>query len=133
MSSDNALPTAARTTLGRRAGKLAEVKISNALTGLTRGHRTYLTESGCSVICSRDPARAAPAGMWLPPSELLLWHVSIAHEDRYPEWDEIADVRYALVPDDVTMALLLPPLGEYVNTHEMCFHLWQIDDRRDER
>ena len=41
-------------------------------------------------------------------------------------------MRYELVPAEVTMALLLPPPDEYVNAHEHCFHLWQIDDRRAE-
>jgi len=82
------------------------------------------------VICAREPNRAAPAGIWLPPAETMLWHLSIAHQHRYPTWDEIADVRYELVPDDVTMALLLPPPDEYVNLHDFCMHLWQIDDRR---
>jgi hypothetical protein len=28
------------------------------------------------------------------------------------------------------MAMLLPPRDEYVNEHEHCFHLWQIEDKR---
>jgi len=74
----------------------------------------------------------APAGVWLPPEALELWHVSISHPSRYPTWDEIADVRYALVPDDVTLAMLLPPRSEYVNAHPTTMHLWQIEDRRAE-
>lgn len=54
------------------------------------------------------------------------WHMSISHPTRYPTWDEIRDARYALVPDEVTMAMLLPPRSEYVNVHENCFHLWQV-------
>jgi hypothetical protein len=121
---------AGRTAKGRRAGNLTEVERPDAVAHLPGRHRTYMTASGCSVICAREPALAAPAGIWLPPNELELWHLSIAHRHRYPTWDEIADVRYELIPADVTMALLLPPPGEYVNEHEHCFHLWQIDDRR---
>lgn len=91
-----------------------------------------MTASGCSVICAHEPALAAPSGIWLPPEATLLWHLSIAHRHRYPTWDEIADVRYELVPSDVTMAMLLPPPGEYVNEHDHCFHLWQIEDRRND-
>lgn len=29
-------------------------------------------------------------------------------------------------PDDVTMAMLLPPRSEYVNVHSTTFHLWQV-------
>ncbi len=58
------------------------------------------------------------------------WHVSIAHPDRYPTWDEIKEVRYAMMPGDITVAMLLPPKEVYVNVHENCFHLWEIDDPR---
>lgn len=119
-----------RVTAG--AGALRQVRVPAPTASLDGAHRAFLTESGCSVIVAHEPAKAAPGGIWVPPSELLLWHLSIAHEDRYPTWDEVADVRYKLIPDDVTMAMLLPPPGEYVNAHEHCFHLWQIEDRRAE-
>jgi hypothetical protein len=112
------------------AGALRQVRVPAPTASLDGAHRAFLTESGCSVIVACEPAKAAPGGIWVPPSELLLWHLSIAHEDRYPTWDEVADVRYELIPEDVTMAMLLPPPGEYVNAHEHCFHLWQIEDRR---
>ncbi len=54
------------------------------------------------------------------------WHVSIAHPDRYPTWDEIVHIRYTLLPDEVTMAMLLPPKAEYINIHTNCFQLWQV-------
>lgn len=59
------------------------------------------------------------------------WHLSISHASgprltRYPTWDEIADARYRFVPNDVTMAMLLPPREQYVNLMETCFHLHQI-------
>jgi hypothetical protein len=119
-----------RTAKGRRAGKLTPVSVPAPIRGLPGAHRAYSTASGCSVIVGLEPVRSAPGGIWLPPGERNLWHLSIAHEHRYPSWDEIADVRYELVPAEVTMALLLPPPDEYVNAHEHCFHLWQIDDRR---
>jgi len=54
------------------------------------------------------------------------WHMSISTKTRYPTWDEIRDARYALMPDDITMAMLLPPKSEYVNLHPNCFHLHEI-------
>lgn len=92
--------------------------------------KCYRTQKGCTIIVSMDPALRAPDGIWLPPASLMLWHLSVAHRRRYPTWDEIADARYELVPEDVTMALILPPPDEYVNLNEHCFHLWQIEDRR---
>jgi hypothetical protein len=56
----------------------------------------------------------------------LRWHMSISHPDRYPKWDEIRDARYAMIPDECTMAMLLPPLRQYVNIHKNCFHLHEI-------
>jgi len=54
------------------------------------------------------------------------WHLSISCADRDPTWDEIATARYRLAPKNVTMAMLLPPLREYVNLHEHVFHLYEL-------
>lgn len=45
---------------------------------------------------------------------------------RYPTWDEIRQARYAFAPQDITLAMLLPPKDEYVNLHETTFHLWEV-------
>lgn len=123
--------TQVRTAKSRRAGALTEVEVPEPTRSLAGAHRAFRTASGCTVFVAREPARVNRTPLALPESALLLWHLSIAHRHRYPGWDEIADVRYALVPEDVTMALLLPPPGEYVNRHEFCFHLWEIEDPRD--
>lgn len=63
------------------------------------------------------------------------WHLSISHRTgtkrpgRYPSWDEIAHARYELLPDEVTVAMLLPPPDEYVAAHPTTFHLHEIDRR----
>ena len=54
------------------------------------------------------------------------WHLSISRKDRLPSWEEIRDARYACIPDEATMALLLPPRSEYVNVHEFCIQLYEI-------
>lgn len=58
--------------------------------------------------------------------ELGRFHMSIAHPRRYPTWDEIAEARYRVIPEHVTMVMVLPPLREYVNTHENCFQLKEV-------
>lgn len=68
---------------------------------------------GCKVLVSREFGK---------------WHMSISRPDRYPDWDDIRDARYALLPDTITMAMLLPKKSEYVNIHQNCFHLHEIDD-----
>lgn len=120
-----------RTKVSTGAGRLTQVAVPGPTAHLAGRHQAWMTESGCSVIVGREPAKANTSGLVLPESALMLWHLSIAHVDRYPTWDEIADVRYRLVPEDVTMAMLLPPPDEYVNAHEHCFHLWEIEDPRD--
>jgi hypothetical protein len=78
----------------------------------------------CSVMCAREPV----AGGWR-------WHVSIAHPSRYPSWDEIKTAIYGIptieLPAGRTFAQLLgAPVreGEWVNAHENCFHLYEVDD-----
>ena len=51
-----------------------------------------------------------------------LWHISISCESRYPSWEELKKARYDLLPDEITMAMFLPPKAEYVNIHPNCFH-----------
>jgi hypothetical protein len=53
------------------------------------------------------------------------WHLSISCPTRYPTWEEIKAARYDLIPDKVTMVMVLPPKSEYVNVHPNCFHLYQ--------
>lgn len=51
---------------------------------------------------------------------------SIAHPERYPTWDEIAEARYKLIANDHEMVMCLPPREDYVNIHGCCFHLHEI-------
>lgn len=94
------------------AGAIREFVIpANLLRQMHYTTRGYKTESGCSVFVAREPQG---------------WHLSIAHTDRYPTWDEIADVRYALLPDEIYAAIIMPPKAEYVNVHNNCFHVHEI-------
>lgn len=82
--------------------------------GLESFARAYDSPAeGLHVIVAWEPGRG--------------WHLSISHPKRYPVWDEIRDARYDLLPDACTMAMLLPPKGEYVNLHPNCFHLHEIE------
>lgn len=56
------------------------------------------------------------------------WHLAISHPRRYPTWDEIAEARYQLIPDEVTMAMIMPSSDQYVNLHPNCFNLHQIEN-----
>lgn len=54
--------------------------------------------------------------------EHIGWHISVSCSDRHPTWEEQRDARYALVPDDLYMVMVLPPKSEYVNLQEHTFH-----------
>jgi len=56
----------------------------------------------------------------------MTWHLSISHPKRLPTWDELKMARYELLPDEVTMAMLLPPKAQYVDVHPNCLHLYEF-------
>lgn len=58
-------------------------------------------------------------------------HMSIAHQTRYPTWDEIAEARYRILPRVGFMALVLPPQDRYVNVHANCFQLIEVEPIQD--
>ena len=78
----------------------------------------------CSIIMARE--RAGLSGEWL-------WHLSLAHPERHPTWDEIKTARYRLLPGHLTFGMLLPPPEMYVNvpSQDHVFHLWEITDPRE--
>ena len=63
------------------------------------------------------------------------WHMSISFRDhkdrpaRYPRWDEIADARDNLLPDDIEFVMFLPRSEEYLAVHDTCFHLHEYPER----
>ena len=72
----------------------------------------------CRIFVGMEPTGTGGA---------LRWHLSISHPSRYPTWDEIKEARYQLIPNLVTVALVLPPQEQYVNLHPNCFHLSEVD------
>lgn len=80
-------------------------------------HRRKVHDGTLTVLVSQEPQG---------------WHLSISHKHkkpgmkRYPSWDEIADARYTVLPDELTFAMLLPPIAEYVSVHDTTFHLYEI-------
>ena len=67
------------------------------------------------------------------------WHLSIVHvrtdlvgptggpvTGRIPTWEEIRDARYELLPDDIYMAIILPPRKDYVDLGPSTMHLYEI-------
>jgi hypothetical protein len=60
------------------------------------------------------------------------WHMSISLPNRDLTYEEIKQARYKFIPDDITVAMIFPPKSEFVNLHEHCFHLWEIEGEFDE-
>lgn len=59
------------------------------------------------------------------------WHISVSHPYRFPTWEEIKSAWYDLVPgagQDFEGVIILPRLSEYVNIHENCFHVHQLNE-----
>lgn len=74
----------------------------------------------CAILVSQDPVKER--GL-----VVLRWHLSISRQDRYPNWEEIKVARYKYLPQEITMAMILPPPEQYVNVHPNCFHLHEIE------
>jgi hypothetical protein len=79
------------------------------------GARTYVAGRLVCMV-GREPRNGGP----------LVWHLSISHKYRIPTWDEMKDARYKFLPDDVNMAIMMPPRRMYVNVHATTMHLWEI-------
>jgi hypothetical protein len=67
-------------------------------------------------------------GFHLSISHLVVDEAGKASPGRYPTWEEIKEARYFFCPAASTMAMLLPPKGEYVNDHPTTFHLWEVPE-----
>ena len=100
-----------------------------------------MNRSSLAVVPNISVPRPVPAGlpvelgaqMYIMGACLIIvghstsgWHLSMSCGSRYPTWDELAKARYELIPDGVTMAMLLPPQAEYVNLHPTALHLWEV-------
>jgi len=83
---------------------------------LPEGTKAYVM-GNCTIIYTIDDGRH---------------HISISNKHRYPTWEEISFARYALIPNEIPMAIVLPPKEKYVNLHKNCFHLWEIKDKFEE-
>lgn len=58
------------------------------------------------------------------------WHLSISCSKRNPDWEEMVNARYSLLPDVRNMCMILPPIEEYVDIHKHCFHLYEMPDEK---
>lgn len=52
-------------------------------------------------------------------------HVSVAHPNRTPTWDEMCAVKDVFFGPDECVLQIHPPENEYINDHQHCLHLWK--------
>jgi hypothetical protein len=63
--------------------------------GALEGNLRLFRLGECQVLLAHDPESG--------------WHLSISHPRRLPLYHEWTEARYRLVPDEATMAMILPP------------------------
>ena len=56
-------------------------------------------------------------------------HVSVAHPNRTPTWDEMCQVKDVFFGDEECVIQFHPPKSEYVNDHPYCLHLWKNQEQ----
>ena len=105
-------PYARRHLLNPTNTRHRTIEWSLAGPSLIPGVTAWRSSSGCLALVGREDGK---------------WHVSVSHPKREPSWDEMRAARERFTPDEVTMAMILPPRAEYVNVHETCLHLWQVE------
>lgn len=84
---------------------------------IVMGSQRY-TYGECNVMLSGEAER-----------KQIGWHMSVSCPDRYPTWDELAELRDALLPAHIAFVMHFPPPEEYVNVHNFCLHLHQDHTR----
>jgi hypothetical protein len=75
----------------------------------------------CNILLGREPGGV---------NGEMRWHLTISCPDRHPSWDEIKTARYRLLGPDTVMAMILPPVADYVNvaSQDHVMQLWEIED-----
>lgn len=51
-------------------------------------------------------------------------HVSVAHPNRLPTYDEVCQVKDLFIGEERTAYHLFPKRSKHVNIHPNCLHLW---------
>lgn len=59
--------------------------------------------------------------------EQARWHISLAHADRVPTWEELTACGHDLRPG-VPFAVGIPPKSWWINVHPNVLHLWELRD-----
>lgn len=55
------------------------------------------------------------------------WHVSVSHDNRIPNWEELVDAAHDLRPG-VPFVVGIPPRSWWMNVHPRVLHLVELHD-----
>tara|TARA_Y100000034_G_scaffold108055_1_gene138141 strand:- start:381 stop:764 length:384 start_codon:yes stop_codon:yes gene_type:complete len=59
--------------------------------------------------------------------ERNLWTVGLTHEsNRLPKLHELKEIRVACAPPDAYMAMIFPPVEDYINIGQVFLHMHEI-------
>ena len=119
-------------TAKQAPARAVEIDLPLSMVRMNQMHGTHTRAyrmGECTVFAGIEPIDFRTSFVVVRPTARR-WHLSIAHPRRYPTWDELAEAREQLLPNDLAFALMFPASwDEYVNTHPNCFHLWEVHDR----
>jgi hypothetical protein len=76
------------------------------------------TKGPLAALVSRDAILGA---------EHPRWHVSVQHQNRVPNWDELVATAHELRPG-VCFVIGVPPRSFWINVHPHVLHLYEVDD-----
>ena len=77
------------------------------------------TRNEGTAICSMDVE--SDGKRWV--------HLSLAHPNRLPTYQELCDARDAFLGNEARCIQVFAPKSEHVNIHKYCLHLWHcLDD-----
>lgn len=55
-------------------------------------------------------------------------HLSCANPDRLPSWEDLVEVKTAILGGEATAYQVIPPKAQHVNIHPNCLHLFACAD-----
>lgn len=90
---------------------------------LCKAYKRIILDGYLTVFVGQEPSG---------PDDDFKWHLSISHKTnqhepgRIPTWEEIKEARYLFCPNHVYMAMILPPMKEFVNVHRTTMHLHEV-------
>lgn len=73
----------------------------------------YVSTCGLKILYSMDRTQHGD-----------LRHFSVSRPERYPNWDEILQVKNLLL-GDIDAMMVMPKKRDYVNLSKNCFHVWE--------